>query len=246
MSPRRPLEAEFLANPRSRWRNLAILHRMATEILRGMRRLHFVGPAVTVFGSARVREGSPEYANALTIGRALGEAGFAVITGGGPGVMEAANRGAREVGATSVGCTIKLPREEKPNPYLDVHVDFHYFFARKFMLTKYSLGFVVFPGGFGTADELFEALTLIQTGKMHDFPVVVCGSEFWQPLRDQLEKMLEEGMISPRDLDLLKFTDDTADALAHITEFAPRSGKAVRPPRHIPLLGEKKETAPAP
>lgn len=240
MTERRPLEAEFLANPRSRWRNLVILHRIATEILRGMRRLHFVGPAVTVFGSARVREGSPEYTNALAIGRALGEAGFAVITGGGPGVMEAANRGARDVGATSVGCTIKLPREEKPNPYLDVHVDFHYFFARKFMLTKYSVGFVVFPGGFGTADELFEALTLIQTGKMHDFPVVVCGSGFWQPLRDQLHTMVDTGMISPSDLDLLKFTDDTADAMAHITEFAKRGGKAVRPPRDIALLGERR------
>jgi len=240
VTERRPLEAEFLANPRSRWRNLVILHRIATEILRGMRRLHFVGPAVTVFGSARVREGSPEYTNALAIGRALGEAGFAVITGGGPGVMEAANRGARDVGATSVGCTIKLPREEKPNPYLDVHVDFHYFFARKFMLTKYSVGFVVFPGGFGTADELFEALTLIQTGKMHDFPVVVCGSGFWQPLRDQLHTMVDTGMISPSDLDLLKFTDDTADAMAHITEFAKRGGKAVRPPRDIALLGERR------
>jgi uncharacterized protein (TIGR00730 family) len=237
---RRPLEAEFLANPRSRWRNLAILHRIATEILRGMRRLHFVGPAVTVFGSARVREGSPEYTNALAIGRALGEAGFAVITGGGPGVMEAANRGAREVGTTSVGCTIKLPREEEPNPYLDVHVDFHYFFARKFMLTKYSVGFVVFPGGFGTADELFEALTLIQTGKMHDFPVVVCGSGFWQPLREQLTTMVETGMISPTDLELLKFTDDPVEALQHITEYAQRSGKAVRPPRDLAILGERR------
>jgi uncharacterized protein (TIGR00730 family) len=240
VSPRRPLEAEFLANPRSRWRNLAILHRIATEILRGMRRLHFVGPAVTVFGSARVREGSPEYTNALTIGRALGEAGFAVITGGGPGVMAAANRGAREVGATSVGCTIKLPHEEKSNPYLDVHVDFHYFFARKFMLTKYSVGFVVFPGGFGTADELFEALTLIQTGKMHNFPVVVCGSGFWQPLRDQLQTMLDAGMISPDDLDLLKFTDDPAEAMQHINEFARRGGKAVRPPRDLAILGERR------
>lgn len=240
MSPRRPLEAEFLANPRSRWRNLAILHRIATEILRGMRRLHFVGPAVTVFGSARVLEGSPEYTNALAIGRALGGAGFGVITGGGPGVMEAANRGAREVGALSVGCTIKLPREEEPNPYLDVHVDFHYFFARKFMLTKYSVGFVVFPGGFGTADELFEALTLIQTGKMHDFPVVVCGSGFWQPLRDQLQTMVDAGMISPHDLDLLKFTDDVDEAMHHISEYARRGGKAVRPPRDLAILGERR------
>ena len=205
-----------------------------------MRRLHFVGPAVTVFGSARVREGSPEYTNALAIGRALGEAGFAVITGGGPGVMEAANRGAREVGATSVGCTIKLPREEKPNPYLDVHVDFHYFFARKFMLTKYSLGFIVFPGGFGTADELFEALTLIQTGKMHDFPVVVFGGDFWQPLRNQLERMARDGMISAHDLDLLKFTDDVDHAARHVLTHSSRGGKTARPPRQLRVLGESR------
>ncbi|MFZ9422676.1 MAG: TIGR00730 family Rossman fold protein, partial [Ilumatobacteraceae bacterium] len=219
------LDSEFLANPRSRLRNLLILHRIATEMLRGMRRLHFVGPAITVFGSARVKEDSIDYGMARTVGQMLGKAGFTVITGGGPGIMQAANRGAREVGAPSVGCTIRLPHEEAPNPYLDIRVDFHYFFARKYMLTKYSLAFIVLPGGFGTADELFEALTLIQTGKMRDFPVVVFDEAFWQPLRTQLDTMRDAGMISASDLDLLKFTNDPAEALDHIHTFVRRSPK---------------------
>lgn len=240
VSRRRSLDAEFLANPRGRWRNFAILHRIASEMLRGMRQLHFIGPAVSVFGSARVAVDSAEYHTARAIGRALGEAGFAVITGGGPGVMEGANRGAREVGATSVGCTIQLPFEEAANAYLDVRVDFHYFFTRKYMLTKYSSGFVVLPGGFGTADELFEALTLIQTGKMHDFPVVVCGGGFWNPLREQLNAMADSGMISPSDLDLLKFTDNIDDALRHILLHATRAGKTTKPPRKLRILGERR------
>lgn len=240
MDNRRSLDAEFLANPRSRWRNFTILHRIATEMLTGMRRLHFVGPAVSVFGSARVSNDSTEYAQARAIGRAIGEAGFAVITGGGPGVMEGANRGARDAAATSIGCTIKLPFEEAANPYLDVRVEFHYFFTRKYMLTKYSSGFVVFPGGFGTADELFEALTLIQTGKMHDFPVVAFGTDFWRPLRDQLDTMAKRGMIAVGDLELLKFTDDIDDAVTHLTLHAKRGGKTTRPPRQLRILGESR------
>jgi uncharacterized protein (TIGR00730 family) len=238
MPNRYSFDAEFLANPRSRWRNLTILHRIATEMLRGMRRLHFVGPAVSVFGSARIDNDSHEYAMARAIGRTLGEAGFAVITGGGPGVMEAANRGARDAGATSIGCTIQLPHEESANAFLDVRVDFHYFFTRKYMLTKYSLGFIVLPGGFGTADELFEALTLIQTGKMHDFPVVAYGTEFWRPLREQLDTMADRGMIARADLDLLRFTDDIDEAVQHIVSHAIRGGKTVRPPRQLRILGE--------
>jgi len=240
MKTRPSLDAEFLANPRSRWRNLVILHRIATEMLTGMRRLHFVGPAVTVFGSARVGTDSVEYQRARAVGRSLGEAGFAVMTGGGPGIMEAANRGARDANATSVGCTIQLPHEESANGYLDVRVDFRYFFTRKYMLTKYSSGFVVFPGGFGTADELFEALTLIQTGKMHDFPVVVFGGDFWQPLRNQLERMARDGMISAHDLDLLKFTDDVDHAVRHVLTHSSRGGKTARPPRQLRVLGESR------
>lgn len=238
MAKQYSFDAEFLANPRGRWRNLTILHRIATEMLRGMRRLHFIGPAVSVFGSARVGDDSREYSMAREIGRALGDAGFAVITGGGPGVMEATNRGARDAGATSIGCTIQLPHEESANAFLDVHIDFHYFFTRKYMLTKYSLGFIVFPGGFGTADELFEALTLMQTGKMRDFPVVAFGTEFWRPLRDQLETMAERGMVARTDLDLLKFTDDVDEAMRHITAYAIRGGKGARPPRQLRILGE--------
>jgi hypothetical protein len=208
-------------------------------MLRGMRRLHFVGAAVTVFGSARVTPDSATYEQARQLARALGSSGFAIITGGGPGVMEAANRGARDAGAKSIGCTIKLPFEEAANPHLDVQVDFHYFFTRKYMLTKYSSAFVVFPGGFGTADELFEALTLIQTGKMHDFPVVACGGAFWRPLQEQLETMADAGMIARRDLDLLKFTDDIDEALQHITQYAARGGKTGRPPRELRILGER-------
>lgn len=207
-------------------------------MLRGMRRLHFVGPAITVFGSARVKEDSIDYGMARTVGQMLGKAGFTVITGGGPGIMQAANRGAREVGAPSVGCTIRLPHEEAPNPYLDIRVDFHYFFARKYMLTKYSLAFIVFPGGFGTADELFEALTLIQTGKMRDFPVVVFDEAFWQPLRTQLDTMRDAGMISASDLDLLKFTNDPAEALDHIHTFVRRSPKHSSRVQGSRLLGE--------
>ena len=208
-------------------------------MLRGMRRLHFVGAAVTVFGSARVTPETAIYDHARQLSRTLGSAGFAIITGGGPGVMEAANRGARDAGAKSIGCTIQLPFEEAANPHLDVQVDFHYFFTRKYMLTKYSSAFVVFPGGFGTADELFEALTLIQTGKMHDFPVVVCGGDFWRPLQNQLETMAESGMISRHDLDLLKFTDDIDQAVQHITDYAARGGKTGRPPRELRILGER-------
>lgn len=240
MPRRASFDAEFLANPRSRWRNLTILHRIALEMLRGMRRLHFVGPAVTVFGSARVPETSPEYMNARAIGQALGRADFTVITGGGPGVMEAANRGARDVAAPSVGCTIRLTHEEAANEYLDIQVDFEYFFTRKYMLTKYSLAFIVFPGGFGTADELFEALTLIQTGKMRDFPIVVFGESFWQPLRTQLDVMRTSGMISAHDLDLLKFTDDPDIAVAHINAYVRDSAKQSRTIRGLKILGESR------
>jgi uncharacterized protein (TIGR00730 family) len=230
---------EFLQNPRKRSRNLIILFRIGREMLRGMRRLHFLGPAVTIFGSARLRDGSPAYQQAREFARQLGESGFAIITGGGPGIMEAANRGARDAGAVSVGCTIVLPHEERANAYVDVAVPFHYFFVRKYILIKYSSAFVVMPGGFGTADELFEALTLIQTGKMRDFPVVLCGGDFWQPLRTQLQVMLDHQLISPHDLDLLLFTDTIDEAIAHIRDYARRGDKARRAPRPLRVLGER-------
>ena len=208
------------------------------EMIRGFRRLHFVGPCVTVFGSARVGEGDTEYELAREVGAALSRIGFTVMTGGGPGVMEAANRGAKEAGGHSVGCNIELPHEQMPNPYLDISVDFSYFFVRKMMLVKYSYAFVVMPGGFGTVDELFEALTLIQTGKVSNFPVVLMGTEFWGPLLQQLDEMAENGLISPGDLDLLLVTDDVDEAIHHITENSVERFRLYRKLRPILAIGE--------
>jgi uncharacterized protein (TIGR00730 family) len=174
-------------------------------------------PAVTIFGSARVREGHPYYTSAIEVGRRFAEAGFTVVTGGGPGIMEAANRGAREGGGVSVGFNIDLPHEQHSNPYLDVSLTFRHFYARKTMFVKAAEGFVIFPGGFGTLDELFEALTLIQTGKVVDFPVVLFDSDYWEGLRLWVRgRLLSEGMISEEDVDLLFVSDDPAETVAKV------------------------------
>ncbi|MHB8650365.1 MAG: LOG family protein [Gaiellaceae bacterium] len=171
-------------------------------------------PAVSIFGSARVREGTVSYDGARATGKLFAEAGWAVVTGGGPGAMEAANRGCKEGGGLSVGFNIELPHEQSANPYLDVSLTFKHFYARKTMFVKAAEGFVVFPGGFGTADELFESLTLIQTGKVLHFPVVLYDSAFWQPLLDWIrDRLLPAGTVSPADLDLLSVTDDPAEAV---------------------------------
>jgi uncharacterized protein (TIGR00730 family) len=176
-------------------------------------------PAVTIFGSARVREGHPVYMTARETGKRFAEAGWAVVTGGGPGVMEAANRGAREGGGLSVGFNIMLPHEQEPNPYLDLSVSFRHFYARKVMFVKAAEGFLVFQGGFGTVDELFEALTLIQTGKVFHFPVVLVGKEYFEELLDWIRgEMLPDAMISPEDLDLLYVTDDIDEAMARVLD----------------------------
>ncbi|MHC4849478.1 MAG: LOG family protein [Planctomycetota bacterium] len=190
------------------------------EFVNGCRGLYDLGPAVTVFGSARFDEGHRYYEMARAAGRALAAAGYAVITGGGPGVMEAANRGAKEGGGVSVGCNIELPREQKPNPYLDRSLDFSYFFVRKVMLVKYSIGFICMPGGFGTMDEIFETATLIQTEKMDQFPVALMGTEFYAPLGDFLRgPMMQEGCIAPNEIAALT-TDDAAQAVAYIRTHA--------------------------
>jgi uncharacterized protein (TIGR00730 family) len=194
---------------------------MSEELESGFELLHrTVSRGVAVFGSARSPEGSPTYELARSVGHALGAAGFCVITGGGPGAMEAANRGAKESGATSVGLTIDLPFEQDHPRFVDIEVDFHYFFARKVMFVRYSSAFVVLPGGYGTLDELFEALTLIQTGKIRYFPVVLVGSDYWRGVVDWMrEKMLGEGNISAADLELLQVTDDV-DEVVRICESA--------------------------
>lgn len=209
-------ERVFLEGPHSRLRELGFLIRVFWGFLYGFRKLHFVGPLVTVFGSARTQEDEPYYHNAVKVGEELVNMGFGVMTGGGPGIMEAANRGAHQAGGTSIGCNIILPFEQEPNPYLDVMINFNYFFVRKVMLLKYSYAFVVMPGGAGTMDELFEVITLIQTKKIFQFPVVLIGTEYFRELREMLEFMVEEETISPEDIDLFYFTDSIEEAMNHI------------------------------
>src|SRR6186713_1026912 len=183
----------FLEGPNSRFAEFCTLLRVMRDFLRGYRALHFVGPCVTVFGSARIIPDDPHYELARKMGAAIARLGFTVMTGGGPGIMEAANRGARDNGGRSVGCNIELPFEQDPNPYLDRWVTCHYFFVRKVLLFKYSYAFVVLPGGLGTLDELNEALTLIQTGKVANFPVVLIGTKYWEPYLNLLREMVREG-----------------------------------------------------
>jgi len=213
-------ERYFLEGPRSRSSEFFMTLRIVRDFLRGFRVLHFVGPCVTVFGSARFGDDHPFYELGQKVGRGLGKLGFTVMTGGGPGLMEAANRGAREVGARSVGCNIDLPEEQGPNPYLDRHVTLRHFFVRKLLLIKYSYAFIVMPGGFGTMDEIFEALTLIQTRKIAQFPMVLIGKQYWQRLVDLLRQMVEAKTIDPADMDLLLITDSVEEAMTHIQKYA--------------------------
>jgi uncharacterized protein (TIGR00730 family) len=206
----------LLEGPHSRFHEFLLLLRAGRDFIRGFRALHFVGPCVTVFGSARFDEHHRYYAMSREVGGALVKLGFTVMTGGGPGVMEAANRGAREAGGRSVGCNIELPFEQAPNPYLDRWVTTEYFWVRKVLLVKYSYAFVVMPGGFGTLDELTEALTLIQTRKILQFPIVLMGRDYWAPFIAMIKTMVDAGTISAADLDLMLVTDSVPDAMAHI------------------------------
>jgi uncharacterized protein (TIGR00730 family) len=215
-----PEERFFLEGPRSRGSELKSLLTIVAEFIRGFRALHFVGPCVTVFGSARFKEDHPYYALARTVGQRLAKIGFTVMTGGGPGIMEAANRGAKEAGGFSVGCNIVLPQEQKINAYLDRWVTFRHFYVRKVMLVKYSYAFVVMPGGIGTMDEFFEAAELIQTKKIESFPLILFVKDYWRPLVEFLNKMAEAGTIAREDLDLLLFTDSVDEAMAHIQKHA--------------------------
>ena len=228
----------LLQGPHSRTKELRLVLHAVSDFVRGFRVLHFVGPCVTVFGSARFTESHPYYALGRQVGARLAKLGFTVMTGGGPGLMEASNRGAREAGGRSVGCNIQLPREQQPNEYLDRSVTCRHFFVRKVLLFKYSYAFVALPGGLGTLDELSEALTLIQTGRVENFPIVLIGSDYWRPFSDMLRRMSIEGTIGAEDLQLLLLTDDIDEAMAHIDRYAvERFG--LRPPvLPNPLLGE--------
>lgn len=224
-------ERLFLSGPNWRSTDFRLLIGTIVDFLKAFRALHFVGPCITVFGSARTPESHEHYQLARKMGAEIAKLGFTVMTGGGPGIMEAANRGAKDVSGCSVGCNIQLPMEQYPNPYLDHSVTLKHFFVRKTILIKYSYGFVVMPGGVGTMDETFEALTLIQTGKIRNFPIVLMAKSYWQPLIDFVEKMAEAGMISREDLQLIHFTDSVEDAIAHLKEraikqFGLRRGKA--------------------
>ncbi len=228
----------MLAGPRSRTEEFFRVLRITAEFIRGFRALHFVGPCVTVFGSARFKEDHHYYNMARDVGRKLAEAGFAVMTGGGPGIMEAANRGAKDAGGLSIGCNIQLPKEQQPNPYLDKFIEFNYFFVRKVMLVKYSSAFVVLPGGYGTLDEVFETGTLIQTGKIEHFPVVIMGRDYWRPLGEFLRNTLvPEGTIDPVDLELFSATDDPAEAVERVMAGIRPTD---HPPKPSPILRESR------
>ena len=219
--PPHPEEAKFLQGPQPRGIELMRALRIFWEVLQGFRALHFVGPCVTVFGSARFKEDQLYYTVAREVGARLARAGFTVMTGGGPGIMEAANRGAKEAGGYSVGCNIQLAHEQTPNPYLDRWITFRHFYVRKLMLVKYSYAFVALPGGFGTLDEIFETATLIQTSKIKNFPLILMGREYWLPLIEFMrDRLIVERTIDPIDLDRITVTDSAAEAVDSITDVA--------------------------
>ena len=238
----RPDEGRFLGGPERRSSEVARAFRIFLECLKGFRALHFIGPCVTVFGSARFKEDNRYYTMAREVGQLLAKRGFAVMTGGGPGIMEAANRGAKEGGGLSVGCNIELPHEQSCNPYLDRWVDFRYFFVRKVMLVKYSYAFVLMPGGFGTMDEIFETATLIQTGKIERFPLVLMGTDYWGDLLAFMnERMVAGGTISARDVERFMITDSPEEAVDHIHQIGVERFGLVwqHQPKPRWVLGEK-------
>jgi hypothetical protein len=229
----------LLEGPHSRITEMSLLLRAVRDFIRGFRVLHFVGPCVTIFGSARFGEAHPYYKVAREIGRRVSLMGFTVLTGGGPGLMEAANRGAREAGGLSVGCNIELPHEQDPNPYLDRWITCHYFFVRKVLLFKYSYGFIGLPGGLGTLDELSEGLVLIQNSKIQEYPIVLIGTAYWQPFISLLREMVTQGAVAASDLDLLKVTDDLDEAMRHLQTHAVDAFGLKRVQRPAWWLGER-------
>ncbi len=232
-------EMLFMEGPRSRFFELGFAIRVFFQFIKGFRTLHFIGPCITVFGSARFSEDHPYYQLAREVADKLSKLGFTIMTGGGPGIMEAANRGAYEAGRMSVGCNIQLPFEQQHNPYMHKWLTLDHFFVRKVLLLKYSYGFIVMPGGAGTMDELFETLTLVQTGVIKDFPIVIMGKEFYKPLRDLLTHMVNEGTIAEDDCKFMMFTDSPEEAVNHIREYVLKNYDLCKRPRPRRFLFEK-------
>ncbi|RPD48084.1 MULTISPECIES: TIGR00730 family Rossman fold protein [Chitinophagaceae] len=234
-----PKEHVYLEGPKSRGYELRFAWKVFRELILAFRTLHFVGPCITVFGSARFKEDDKWYECAREFGKRIAGIGFTTMTGGGPGIMEAANRGAFEAGGMSVGCNIRLPFEQSGNPYVQRSMTFEYFFTRKTILVKYSYAFIIMPGGFGTMDELFETLTLVQTKTIHGFPIVLFGKEFYEPLMEVMAMMAEKKTISEEDLKLVLLTDDVGEAMDHIYKYIQANYK-VKPRRRQWWLLEKR------
>jgi uncharacterized protein (TIGR00730 family) len=231
-------EIAFLDGPHSRWKELKFAFATLFELIKGFRALHFIGPCITVFGSARFKEDHPYYELTRKASAEFAKLGFTILTGGGPGLMEAANRGAKDVNGRSVGGNIQLPMEQKPNPYLDKWIKMKHFFVRKVLLVKYSFAFVVMPGGYGTLDEYFEALTLIQTHKISDFPVIIFGKEYHKDMIEHIESMSKNSTIAPGDTKLFIVTDNIQEAVDLIIEksikqFGLQPKKKIKPFRWL-------------
>ncbi|MEO7923428.1 MAG: TIGR00730 family Rossman fold protein [Chitinophagaceae bacterium] len=234
-----PKEQVYLDGPKSRGYELGFAWRVFWQFIKGFRHLHFIGPCITVFGSARFKEDHPYYIKAREFGKRIADLGFTTMTGGGPGIMEAANRGAFESKGKSVGCNIQLPFEQEENKYMQKSVTFEHFFVRKVLLVKYSYAFIIMPGGFGTMDEFFETLTLVQTKSISQFPIVLFGKEYYQPLLDNIEWMSQQGTISKEDMNLVLVTDDIDEAMNHIRNYISTNYK-VRPRKRYWWLFEKR------
>lgn len=235
-------ERGFLSGPRERWKEFKYSLGIIFQLTKGFRTMHFMGPCITVFGSARFKEGDEYYDLARQVSFELSKLGFTIMTGGGPGIMEAANRGAKDAGGLSIGCNIVLPIEQQPNPYLDKYVNIDYFFVRKELLRKYSFAFVVLPGGFGTLDEFFETITLVQTKKMEQFPIIIMGKEYHKDLISHIDNMVALNTIRLEDKKLILISDNVAEVVEHVKKFAMthpgfKLAKKMRPNW---LLGEKK------
>jgi uncharacterized protein (TIGR00730 family) len=227
-----------LEGPKTRIHELYFALEIFIQFIKGFRTLHFAGPCITVFGSARFKEGHPYYIKAREIGKRIASLGLTTMTGGGPGIMEAANRGAYEAGGKSIGCNIKLPFEQTPNPFTQISLTINYFFIRKVLMVKYSYGFIIMPGGFGTMDEFFETLTLAQTKVITNFPIVVMGKEYFKPFNHWMESMIEAGTISEEDKKFMLFTDDEEEAINHIEKYV-RENYTIKPRKRLWWLLEK-------